>query len=63
MSGLQAAPLLLCFGACRGWVTEGQLKKGSNRWGIVRGLACLLVGGIVCGTARRVITCFLFWWA
>ena len=27
MPGLQAAALLLCFGACRGWVTEGQLKK------------------------------------
>ena len=27
MSGLQAAALLLCFGVCRGWVTEGQLKK------------------------------------
>ena len=27
MPGLQAAALLLCFGACRGWVIEGQLKK------------------------------------
>ena len=27
MSGLQAAALLLCFVACRGWMTEGQLKK------------------------------------
>ena len=27
VSGLQAAALLLCFVACRGCVTEGQLKK------------------------------------
>ena len=27
VSGLQAAALLLCFVACRGWVIEGQLKK------------------------------------
>ena len=27
VSGFQAASLLLCFEAYRGWVTEGQLKK------------------------------------
>ena len=45
MSGLQAAALLPCFGACRGWVTEGQLKK-KVRIGalLVDYLACLVEG-------------------
>ena len=46
VSGLQAAALLLCFGACRPWVTEGQLKKRVRIFGplFVDYLACLVEG-------------------
>ena len=36
----------LCFVACRGWVTEGQLKKGVKVIGVLFGnqFACLVEG-------------------
>jgi len=55
VSGLQDAALLALFLACRGWVTEGQFKKGVRVF--CRESLCLLGGGAGCGTAQKGVTC------